>query len=78
MVTFTILEYLIYQKNSKLSEESEKYMLPNKTHQYHDKIFKSILDDKNEFTKFLNKIIKLDGSKREFKEADFENYNRKF
>ena len=49
MVTFTILEYLIYQKNSKLAlaEKSEKYVIPNKTHQYHDKIFKSILDDKN-------------------------------
>ena len=78
MVTFTILEYLIYQKNSKLAlaEKSEKYVIPNKTHQYHDKIFKSILDDKNEFTKFLNKIIKLDGSKREFKEADFEKRNQ--
>ena len=80
MVTFTILEYLIYQKNSKLAlaEKSEKYIIPNKTHQYHDKIFKSILDDKKEFTKFLNKIIKLDGNKREFNEVDLEKYNRKF
>ena len=48
MITFTILEYLIYQKNLELAEEPEEYIVPTKTHQYHDKIFKDILDDKKE------------------------------
>ena len=78
MITFTILEYLIYQKNLQLAEEPEDYVLPIKTHQYHDKIFKDILDDKKELIKFLNKIIKLDGDKRKFDEVDLEKYNRKF
>ena len=38
----------------------------------------TILDDKKELIKFLNKIIKLDGDKRKFDEVDLEKYNRKF
>ena len=41
----------------------------------HDKIFRKILDDKVEATKFINKTLKL---KRKLKEEDLEKYNRSF
>ncbi len=57
-------------------EESEDYELET-THQYHDKIFKYILDNKKEFIDFMKQYI---GFPKEniLKEENIEKYNRKF
>lgn len=57
----------------------KKYRFEKKElHQPHDKIFKEILDDKNEAIEFLNKNLKIKNTVNELKEKDIEKYNRKF
>ena len=66
MVTFTIVDFWKYDsrfpKNCTLGEEKVEYKTneenKNKeTHQYHDKIFKELLDDKKEFISFIKKYV---------------------
>lgn len=76
---FTYKEHLLYEKfiNEKvdeLKEESTKYELINqKVHNKHDKIFRKILDNKQEAANFINKTLKL-----EIKEENLEKYNSSF
>ena len=81
MTLFTIVDYLKYNKiinNIELNDTEEDYKI-EKTHQYHDKIFKKILDDKEELVKFLkNYINKSKEPKIEIKEEEIEKYNRNF
>ena len=82
MVIFTIEDFLTYEKlfpeNCTLGEEKVEYKTKEEnkeTHQYHDKIFKELLDDKKEFINFIKRYV---GDEIELKEEDIEKYNRKF
>lgn len=84
MVSFTIEDYKKYCKlfSNGLSDVNEEYKIEskeenkkekNKKHQYHDKTFKELLDNKKEFVKFIKKYTEC-----EIKESEIEKYNRKF
>jgi len=83
VIKFTIQDYwrygAIFPVKFELHDTEEEYELENKqkiTHQYRDKIFKEILDDKKEFINFIKKYAKYEES--EIKESDIEKYNRRF
>ena len=87
MRPFTYNDYIYYllklkDKNSFLfilNDKKQKYRFEKKElHQPHDKIFKEILDDKNEAIEFLNKNLKIKNTINELKAEDIERYNRKF
>ena len=80
MVIFFYIEYLKYSRIIKeeylLNEEVAEYKYDNKKiNHIHDKTFRKILDDKKEFTIFINKIFNLE---EKLEEKDIEKYNRKF
>ena len=80
MVIFSYIEYLKYSRIIKeeysLNEEVAEYKYDNKKiNHIHDKTFRKILDDKKEFTIFINKIFNLE---EKVEEKDIEKYNRKF
>ena len=80
MVVFSYIEYLKYSRIIKeeysLNEEVAEYKYDNKKiNHIHDKTFRKILDDKKEFTIFINKIFNLE---EKLEEKDIEKYNRKF
>ena len=82
MEIFTIKDYWKYSKmfpkNNTLEEEKKEYEVTEenkKTHQYHDKIFKEVLDNKGEFVKFIKRYV---GKEIKIKEEEIEKYNRKF
>lgn len=58
MMEFTMVDYWRYQtkfpRNIVLSDQEEKYG-SQKTHQYHDKVFKKILDNKKEFIHLIKR-----------------------
>ena len=83
MVIFSIVDYWKYSSNNlvnnTIKDTEEKYELIDnrikaKTHQYHDKIFKKILDDKKELSNFIKRYLKC----KEIEEENIERYNRKF
>ena len=79
MVIFSYIEYLKYSRIIKeeysLNEEVAEYKYDNKKiNHIHDKTFRKILDDKKEFTIFINKIFNLE---ERLEEKDIEKYNRK-
>ncbi len=80
MRIFTIEDYKkynkIFPKIYGVREESENYELET-THQYHDKIFKDILDNKKELINFMEQYIGFQKDKI-LKEENIEKYNRKF
>lgn len=80
MVIFSYIEYLKYSRIIKeeysLNEEVAEYKYDNKKiNHIHDKTFRKILDDKKEFTIFINKIFNLE---EKLEEKEIEKYNRKF
>ena len=76
---FTYKEHLLYESfiNERvygLQEEPTTYkMINNKIHNEHDKIFRKILDNRQEAVNFINKTLKL-----EIKEESLEKYNSSF
>ena len=76
MKEFNYQDYLKYQKlkakenNSlyELREPEEKYHV----HQPHDKIFKTVLNEKNQIVELINRILKLE---QKLREDDIEIYN---
>lgn len=79
MVEFTMVDYWRYQYlfpvKYILNDAKESYEI-KKTHQYHDKIFKEILDNKKEFVNFIKRYTQYKTVK--LKESNIEKYNRKF
>ena len=83
--TFTYYDYLKYKlfkkmqkaKNTTLHEQKEKYtrleQQENKVNNEHDKVFRKILSDKIEVTKFLNEQLKTN-----LKPEDIEQYNSSY
>ena len=84
-VTFTYYDYLKYKlfekmkkaKNTTLHEKKEKYkrleQQENRVNNEHDKVFRKILSDKIEVTKFLNEQLKTN-----LKPEDIEQYNSSY
>ena len=72
MVIFTKGDYEKYNTSYPLKREKELDK-DVETHQYHDKIFKELLDDKTEFVNFMKNFFGYN-----IKEKDVEKYNRKF
>lgn len=76
---FTYKDHLSYEKFiservHKLQEESSTYKkISYKLHNEHDKIFRKILDNKQEAVNFINKTLKL-----EIKQENIEKYNSSF
>ena len=56
-----------------LAEESTQYKVNNP----HDKMFRSVLDNKKEAVKFINKILEARNEEK-IEESQIEKYNRKF
>ena len=81
MVIFTTKEYLRYndffQIMLGLNEETVEYEY-EKTHQYHDKIFKDVLDNKGEIINLLRNYIEKNANEITIGQDDIERYNRKF
>ena len=79
MVEFTMLDYWRYRylfpMTYTLNDVKEEYKI-EKTHQYHDKVFKEILDNKKEFINFMTKYTEFETAK--LRETKIEKYNRKF
>ena len=83
--TFTYYDYLKYKlfekmqkvKNTTLHEQKEKYerleQQENRVNNEHDKVFRKILSDKIEVTKFLNEQLKPN-----LKPEDIEQYNSSY
>ena len=83
--TFTYYDYLKYKlfkklqkaKNTTLQEQKEKYekleQQENRVNNEHDKVFRKILSDKIEVTKFLNEQLKTN-----LKPEDIEQYNSSY
>lgn len=82
MVLFTIEDYYKYApyfaSKLTLAEESEQYSInKNITHQYQDKIFKEVLDNRKELINFIKKYLK-NNKFGKIKEEEIESYNPKF
>lgn len=79
MIEFTMMDYWRYQYlypvKYTLNDTKEEYKI-EKTHQYHDKVFKEILDNKKEFVNFIKRYTKY--KTVDLKENNIERYNRKF
>ena len=88
MQPFTYGSYLYYKRFYKeinkgsmlnLNDVNEEYNIGEKiVNQPHDKIFKEVLDDKEETVKFINEALKIKNTKYALDEKDIEKYNRKF
>lgn len=62
-----------------LNDNSAEYKIPKKKiNQPHDKTIKTILEQKEEATYLINKVLKLPEKRIELKPEDIEKYNRKF
>lgn len=82
MIIFTVVDY--WQYSSRISTKLrvkdivDEYELKNnskeKIHQYHDKIFREILDNKQELSEFMKNYLNCSL----IKEDNIEKYNRKF
>lgn len=79
MVVFTMVDYWKYSRGfpikNTLNDTNKKYQ--KEVHQYRDKMFHIILDDKKEFLEFLKTYEQGLGFEN-LKEEDIEKYNRKF
>lgn len=84
MVIFTYNDFFAYDEIlnktqiNNINEKTTKYLYEEKQQNInnkHDKTFRKILDNKKEFKKFLNKILKL---KNEINEKNIEKYNSSF
>ena len=66
-----------YKEISELSDVSENYKLNNTKdkHHKHDKLFRKILNDKNEVDKLINMELEPE---KELKEKDLEQYETKY
>ena len=81
MEKFTYIDYLKYRKRNasvlNLREQEVEYKREN-THQYKDKSYKIILENKEEASKFINKTLKINNTRYEIKKEELEKYNRSF
>ena len=77
MVLFTYTDYLrckeILQNNSNISNDCLPYLsLSNKTHHSHDKVYRDLLNNKQEFSLFLKDFFSYT------LKYNIEKYNRNF
>jgi len=76
MKKFTYYDYLRYTRNS-LSDVSETYQIGG-IHQYKDKGFKVILEEKEEACQVINKALGIESTRYEVKKEEIEKYNSNF
>lgn len=74
---FTYDDYLKYKKLEVLREDSESYKL-NQLHQYKDKGFKLVLEEREEAAEFINRTMGIKGTPYALKKEDIEKYNSSF
>ena len=74
---FTYHDYLRYKKLEVLREDSESYKL-NQLHQYKDKGFKLVLEEREEATEFINRAMGIKGTPYALEKEDIEKYNSSF
>lgn len=81
MEKFTYADYLKYKEKETLKlnlcEQETIYKIES-THQYKDKSYKIILENKEEASKFINKTLKINNTRYEIKKEELEKYNRSF
>lgn len=81
MEKFTYQDYLKYTKEKndyfRVAEDSTVYNL-QKIHQYKDKGYKMILDDKTEAVQFINKVLKIENTEYEIQKEEIEKYSSSF
>ncbi len=81
MEKFTYQDYLKYTKKkysyTVLKEESIEYRL-EKIHQYKDKGYKMILDDKKEAVQLINKTLQIENTEYAISKEELEKYNSSF
>ena len=83
MFKYTIEDYLNTKEKFfntlSLSDNNEEYYLEEEsTHQYHDKIFKKILDNKEEFIDFLKNHTDYEEDEGKILNSELVKYNRNF
>ena len=74
---FTYDDYLKYKKLEVLREDSESYKL-NQLHQYKDKGFKLVLEEREEAAEFINRAMGIKGTSYALEKEDIEKYNSSF
>ena len=87
MEAFTYEDYIYYRRTLKeykgnmLSDVKDEYIYNKEEREItkpHDKIFKEILEDKEEAVKFINENLKIENTENEIKKEEIEKYNREF
>ena len=81
IIYFIMLSFIIITLNGGLSDIREEYCYINenkKVSKPHDKIFKEILENKEEAVKFINEHLNLENTKNELNKNDIEIYNKEF
>ncbi len=81
MEKFTYQDYLKYTREgydyTSLMEESTEYNF-EKIHQYRDKGYKVILDNKNEAVQLINRVLEIENTEYEINNEQIEKYNSSF
>ena len=81
MKKFTYLDYLKYTKINNeimmLQEKSAEYKL-EKIHQYKDKAYKIMLEDKEEVVQLINKVLGLKEMQNEIQKEEIEKYKNEY
>ncbi len=69
------LQYINIESEMQLNEDNAEYHYDEKLDNTHDKIFRDLLSDKEEATKFINKFFK---GKKQLKKDDLEKYSSSY
>ena len=69
------LQYINAENNMQLHEDNAEYYYDEKLDNTHDKIFRDLLSDEEEATKFVNKFFK---GKKQLKKDDLEKYSSSY
>ncbi len=74
---FTYHDYLMYKELETLRETGEKYKL-EKIHQYRDKGFKLVLEEKEEAVELINSTLGIQDTRYALQKEDIEKYSSSF
>ena len=74
---FTYEDYIKYTKELALREEEQDYKI-EKLHQYKDKGFKLVLEEKEEAVQFINKTLMLENTSYAIEKEEIEKYSSNF
>lgn len=74
---FTYEDYIQYTRELALREEEQGYKI-EKLHQYKDKGFKVVLEEKEEAIQFINKTLMLENTSYALQKGEIEKYSSNF